>query len=531
MVFAKQKASVAMLCAWVLTAILALVFWNMDFEHAGTWTVFGFLQAIPVLLIVFSAILMLNTLLELRFIKTIGDGMGSITKDRRIQLMLIAWLFGAFLEGAAGFGTPQAIAAPLLVGLGVPPFFAAVSSLVGNAGPVLFGAAGTPIVGGFGSIADTVQATHGTEVTEAIFAQLSNRVAFVNMFPASFVPFMMIASVVARDGRRRGIKDAISIFPLSLLAGIFFTVPSWLISFLGPQLPTLGGALIGMPLLLLTVKKGFLVPKEIYRFENDPIQDTKQVGSTGISQLIAWSPYMIIVLILVITRLPWLGAARFLNPSPSTLAINSLFGFEGINWNFNPLWNPGILPFLPVTVLYLIIYKTKSDVVIGITKKTLGQLKHAAIALFFSVALVQIMLNTNYSNPNGDVSAMTTEIARSISTIFGGVYLLVAPVIGILGAFVSGSHTVANIMFYGLQMETAQMLNYPITMALVAQTSGGGIGNMIAIFNIVSVTATTGYKGKESSLMGAAALPMIFYSLVVSGILYLMILLRMNWVA
>jgi len=531
MVFAKQKASVSLLSAWALAVLLAIIVWGMNMGHAGIWTIFGFLQAIPVLLIVFAAIFMLNALLELKFIKTIGDGMGGITQDRRIQLMIIAWLFGAFIEGAAGFGTPQAIAAPLLVGLGVPPFFAALSSLIGNAGPVIFGAAGTPIVGGFGSIAEAVQSEYGPEVADAVFAQLSYRVSFVNMFVAAFVPFMMIASVVARDGRGRGIKDALNIFPLCLLAGIVFTVPAWLISFLGPQLPTLGGALIGMPLLLLAVKTKFLVPKEVYRFVDDPIQIVKYGEGTGISQLMAWAPYAIIVAALVITRLPWLGMAGWLNPSPAVISITGLFGSDGINWSFNPLWNPGIFPFLPVTIFFLIYRKTKIDIVKKITAKTVTQLKHASVALFFGVALVQIMLNTNFSHPFGQLGAMTTEIARAISAMFGGVYLLVAPIIGILGAFVSGSHTVANIMFYGLQMETAQMLGIPVTMALVAQTSGGAIGNMIAIYNIVAVTATTGYEGKESRLMGAAAVPMIIYSLAISGILYLLMLMGMTWAA
>ena len=531
MVFAKQKASKSLLLAWILATVFAVFVWGLDIAHAVAWTVFGFLQAIPVLLIVLAAIFMLNALLELGFIKTIGNGFNGITQDRRIQILIIAWFFGAFIEGAAGFGTPQAIAAPLLVGLGVPPFFAALSALIANAGPVAFGAAGVPITGGWGSIAEAVQTQYGAQTAQAMFGQLTFRLAFVNMFAASFVPFMMIASIVARDGRKRGIKDALSIFPLCFLAGLLFAVPSLLISLLGPQLPSLGGALIGMPLFLLAVKTKFLVPEQAYRFQNDPVQEVKKGEGTGVSQIMAWSPYAAIVLILVITRLPWLGVAEWLNPSPAMLSITGLLGFQGINWNFNPLWNPGLFPFLPVTILFLVLRKTKAKVVKKIIAKTLMQLKHAAVALFFGVALVQIMLNTNFTNPTGELGAMTTEIAYAISMLFGGVYLLVAPVIGILGAFVSGSHTVSNIMFYGLQMETAQLLELPVVMALVAQSAGGAMGNMIAIYNVVAVTATTGYTGKESRLMGAAAIPMILYSLVISGILYVLLAIGMAWVA
>ena len=530
MVFAKQKASISLLSAWALALVFAIFVWGLDIAYAGAWTVFGFLQAIPVLLIVFAAVFMLNVLLELQFIKTIGNGFNGITKDRRIQILIIAWFFGAFIEGAAGFGTPQALAAPLLVGLGVPAFFAALSALIANAGPVLFGGAGVTITGGWDSIAETVQAQYGAEMTEMMFAQLSYRLSFVNLFVAAFVPFMMIASIVARDGRGRGIREAIGIFPLCLLAGLLFTVPAWLISFLGPQLPTLGGALIGMPLFLLAVKKDFLVPETVYRFQDDTAEVLEAGAGTGISQMMAWSPYALIVLILVVTRLPWLGAAGWLNPGSAMVSVTGLLGVAGINWNFNPLWNPGVFPFLPVTIFFLILRRPKGGAVKQITLKTLKQLKHAAAALFFGVALVQIMLNTNF-NTAGDLGAMTTEIARSISTIFGDVYLLVAPVIGILGAFVSGSHTVSNIMFFGLQMETAQLLELPVIMALVAQSSGGAMGNMIAIHNVVAVTATTGYTGKESRLMGGAAIPMILYSLAISGILYLLRVIGMVWAA
>jgi lactate permease len=530
MVFAKQKSSVSLLSAWALATILAIFVWNMEPIHAGTWTVFGFLSAVPVLLIVSAAIFMLNALIEMKFIKTIGDGFNGITQDRRVQIIIVAWLFGAFLEGAAGFGTPQAIAAPLLVGLGVPAFFAGLAALIANAGPVLFGAAGTPTTAGFATIEGAVIYGYGVEGAAEVFAQLNTRLAFVNMFVAAFVPFMIIASIVARDGKKRGIKDALNIFPLCLFAGVIFVVPAWLISFLGPQLPTLGGALIAMPIFLVAVKKGFLVPKEVYRFENDPLQLLDEGERTGMSQFTAWAPYAIIVLTLVITRLPWLHLARWLNPAQAWISIRGLFGIEGINWGFNPLWNPGVFPFFPVTILFIIFRKTKRASVKAMTVKTLKQLKHATIALLFGVALVQIMRFTNFSEPLA-LGSMTTEIAIAMSNVFGGVYLLVAPVIGILGAFVSGSHTVSNVMFMGLQMETAYFLNLPIVIALVAQASGGCVGNMIAINNVVMTTATTGYKGKESRLMGAAAIPMIIYSLAVSVILYILLAIGMSWVA
>lgn len=527
----KQKSSISLLAGWSVSALLALTVWGLEAHHTVAWTFFGFLQALPILLIIFGAIFLLNALIELKFIKTIGNGFSSISQDRRIQIIIIAWFFGAFIEGAAGFGTPSAIVAPLLVGLGVPTFLAALSSLIANYGPVLFGAVGTPTTAGFSSIADILTEQYGPQITGAIFVQLNIRLAFANMFVASFVPFMMIASVVSRDGRKRKLKDAFATLPLTVVAGMSFTIPAWLTSHIGPQLPSLVGALVGLPIFLLFVKKGILVPKDVYRFQNDPILKTKDKG-TGISLFTAWAPYFVIILLLLLTRLPWFGLSNILNPvAPQQMIfIQDILGVQGINWGFNPFWNPGIMPFIPVTLAFLLIRKSSNDIWIKVTKKTVLQLKHASVALFFGVALVQIMLNTNFSNPT-QMYSMTTEVALAVANNFGGVYLFVAPLIGILGSFVSGSHAVSNIMFMGLQMESGYILGLPITLALVAQSSGASIGNMAAINNVVAVVATTGYKGKEGAIISAASIPMFICSFAISIVLYILVAIGIPWVA
>ena len=532
MVF-RKKSSYSMLSAWAASVLIAVVFWNMNVAHVAAYTFFGFLSAIDVLLIVFSAILLLNVLKELRFIETIGNGFNGITQDRRIQILIISWLFGSLIEGAAGFGTPPALAAPLLIGLGVPPLFAALASLMANYSPVLFGAAGTPTITGYATIEPSIIAEFGPEVSAAIFAQLNNMLAFINIFVGSFVPFMIIATIVSMDGRKRGIKDALNIFPLCLFAGLIFTIPAWLASFLGPQLPTLTGALVGLPVMVIAVKKGFLVPKTIYRFQDDPIKEIAETKDTGVSLVTAWSPYILIALALTLSRLPWLPLVGWIRHDNVTVFAMSLFGFEGINWIWRPLNNPGLFPFIPVTILFLLMRKTAFSTVKRLTTTTLKSLKHAAIALSFGIALVQIMRFTDYPNFGaGEIGAMTTEIAASLAAIFGPVYPLIAPPIGILGAFVSGSHTVSNVMFFGLQLESAQALGLPMVMMLIASSSGAGIGNMIAINNVIAVVATTGTQGKENELIKGAALPTLICSLAISAILFIILGFNLvNWVA
>jgi len=531
MVGLKKKSGVSMFAAWIASLLLAIFFWNMDVAHAGAFTALGFLSAINVILIVFSAIFLLNALIEIRFIETIGNGFNGITQDRRIQILIIAWLFGAFIEGAAGFGTPGALAAPLLVGLGVPTFFAALASLMANYSPVLFGAVGIPPVMGFQSIQTGLEAQYGYEMTQAIFTQLTTMTGFANIFVGSFVPFLIIASIVARDGRKRGLKDAFRIFPLCLFAGLLFTIPVWLISYLGPELPTLLGSLIALPTFIFAVKKGFLVPKEVYRFQDDPILDLSTTTNTGISLVTAWSPYVVIALILAISRLPWLPFASLLTHPNLTLSITGLFGFEGINWSFALLNNPGLLPFLPVSLLFLLLRKTPRKACFEIFKKTTRQLKNAVLALLFGVALVQMMRFTNFTHPGMGPLAMTTEIAQGLAHVFGGAYPLVGPLIGALGSFVSGSHTVSNVMFYGLQLETAEFLGLPIILVLIGQTSGASIGNMVAIHNAVSISATTGATGSEGKMIAAASIPFILCSLAIAAILFIFLALGVNFIA
>jgi len=536
MVF-KVKASLSMVAAWLSAAVLAVIFWHMRVAHVLAYTVAGFLSAIDVIFIIFSALFLLNALIKLRFIETIGNAFSGITQDRRIQILIIAWLFGAFIEGAAGFGTPAALAAPLLVGLGIPPFFAALASLIANSTPVLFGAVGTPTTAGFATISEGITQAHGAEVTAQVFSQLNNYLSLFNVFIGMFIPFMMIAFVVARDGRKRGIKDALSILPLCLFAGLAFSVPAWLVSFLGPQLPTIVGALVGLVVVILAVRKGFLVPKEVYRFQDDPIQPpAAQAEGTGISVLTAWAPYAIIAVVLVLTRLPWLPIVNWIRSSALTVQLTSLFGFTGINWSWQPLNNPGLLPILPVGIGLLLLRRASAQTIGDIAIGTVKQIKSAVIALLFGVALVQIMRFTNYSLTTemgaeaSNLGSITEEIARALAAAFGPVYPLISPIIGFLGTFVSGSHTVSNIMFYGLQMDTATMLGLPIVAILIGQTTGGSIGAMISINNVLAVSATTKSEGQESRLIAGTIIPCLIYSLLISAILFIALRIGVHFV-
>jgi lactate permease len=342
-----------------------------------------------------------------------------------------------------------------------------------------------------------------------------SRMAFTNIFTGTFVPVLIIASVLARSGKKNVIGDIVEILPLSIFSGLVFTVPVYFIAtFIGPEIPSLLGALIGLVILISSVRAGFLVPKNVWRFESDPIVEVTHETKSKIPLFQAWSPYVIIAIVLVITRLPWLPIKGFIDRS--LIVMKGFLGVEGINFNWKIFNNPGLFPFILVAVIYMLANKLPGRDIGEVFKKTFKQITNAAIALLAGVALVQIMRFTNFSNPSGTLDAMTTEVAKALANLFGALYPLVSPIVGVFGAFVSGSNTVSNTMFAALQFETAVIVGLPTVLILICQSMGGAIGNMVCVNNVVAVSATTGAEGKEGQLIMAALIPCLIYSLMVS---------------
>ena len=529
-----QKASISMFLAWLMTSVVAFIFWHLHLDHLLTYTLFGFLSAVDVLFIIFSAIFLLNTLKHLGFLATISRGFDGITQDRRIQILIISWAFGALMEGAAGFGTPAALAAPLLVSLGVPTFFAALASLMANPPANLFGAVGTPTTVGFSSISAGLAQVMGSDTTALLFRQMNSRIALMNFLPATLMPFVIICFVVAHDGRKEGLKNAINILPFALFSGLAFSVPALLMALLGPELPTLVGSLMALLLIILATKLGFLVPKRVYRFMDDPLMPPTSLDEVGTPLWVAWSPYALIATLLIISRVPQFHVSALLSSERVTVTLVNLFGFDNITWRWAFLKNPGVFPFLPTALLFLVIRKTSPRVITSLTKDTLIQLKHASIALVFGFAMVQLMRFTDYSLLRLDspplLGPMTTEMASVLARFAGGFYPLISPLIGVLGAFVSGSSTVSNVMFFGLQADTAQLLGLPVGLVLSAQAIGGSIGSMLSINNVIAVCVTTRAEGSENKLIKGAILPALFYSGLISLTMYFILYIGVLWI-
>lgn len=512
----RKSSRLSLSTALLLAILISLFFWKMNIVNVAAYVLFGFLKAFDILVIVFGAILILNTLKFSGGMDSINHAFSSISKDRRVQVIIIGWAFGAFIEGAAGFGTPAALAAPLLVGLGFPALAAAMSTLILNSSPVSFGAVGTPTNGIQASITSLV----GKGAISAYMQDVTVYTALIHSFGAMLIPTLVVFMLTKFFGKNRSFKDALPIIPFSLFASVMFIIPYLLIAkYGGYEIPSLIGGLVSLGILVLSAKVGFLTPKTVWDFEETSKWDSSWIGSQSaqkdysnknINVFVAWLPYLIISLILVLTRIPEIGLKQKL--IALTLNFPPIFGVEKTAYSFSYAYLPGIIPFILVAILTIFLHKMNKEEVKKAWKMTFKQVSAAIIPLCAGVGLVQLILNTD-NNPQ-NYESMLRMMASFFANISGESYTFVAPFIGVLGAFFSGSNTVSNILFAPLQYEAATLVGLKTQVIMALQNIGGAAGNMICINNIVAVCATVGLIGKgEHRLLTYNIAPSFIYSI------------------
>ena len=524
MVGFRWPATKAMPVAFVITMVLALLVWKTPFNWVAAATVNGVVIAFKILFIVFGALLVLFTMRESGAIEAINRGFSNISPDKRVQAIIIAWLFGGFIEGSAGFGTPAALAAPLLLSLGFPALAAVMVALIANVTPVSFGAVGTPTLIGVQSSLDIPSvheaiAASGMSFTEYIH-QIGVWTAAQHAVPGFILPLIMIAMMTRFFGEKRSIRDGLAIWPYALFAGLCFVGPYLLVAlFLGPEFPSLLGGLIGLAILVPATKAGFLVPKNTWDFPNKDSWEKSWMGSISmdskgetakISIFKAWIPYILIGLLLVLTRVRSLPFGSWVKSA--SINYSDLFGTT-VSGNIDPLYNPGILPFILVALLCIPIFAMKRKQVGMAWSEAIRRIKNPLIALIFAVPLVRIMMQSG-QNPD-DITGMPIAMATAMTNIFQGAWPLIDSFIGALGSFMSGSNTVSNMLFSLFQFEIANQLDISTILIVSLQNIGGAMGNMICVHNIIAATATVGLVGVEGLLIKRNLIPMSIVGVIV----------------
>ncbi len=520
----RVAAKWAMPAVYVVTAIIGLWAWQMDFAQVAAASAKGLVVTANLLWIVFGAILLLNTLEQSGAVTAIRRSFHDVSDDRRVQVVIVAWLFGSFIEGAAGFGTPAAIAAPLMVALGFPAACAVMVGMMIQSTAVTFGAAGTPIfVGihdGMGGPAFGEQlALAGLTMREFLY-QIGIRVAVIHAIAGTFIPTLMVMMMTRFFGRERSWRAGLATLPFTVFGGLAFTMPYTLAAFfLGPEFPSLIGALVGLPIVTFAARRKWLLPAEPWTFDEKSswpaewssltqANDKNQHKGRPMSIALAWLPYLLVAVLLLVSRVKSFGLGSLLQKFALTWA--SIFGTD-IGAVSKPLYLPGTIMIFVVMVTFFLHRMNTSQL-----KRAVGDsskiLLGAGFVLIFTVPMVQILINSNINH--GGYSSMPVAMAQWVSLNVGGVWPVFAGVIGALGAFIAGSNTVSNLTFAKFQFSVAEQLSISGMMVVALQAVGAAAGNMIAIHNVVAASATVGLLGQEGSTLRKTILPTIYYLLV-----------------
>lgn len=515
----------AMPVVFLVTAVIGYGAWGMTLNRILASTLQGLVITVGVLWIIFGAILLLNTLKHSGAIATIRSGFTNITPDRRIQAIIIVWLFGSFIEGASGFGTPAAIAAPLLVAVGFPAMAAVMLGMMVQSTPVSFGAVGTPIIIGVTTGLDKSAISAELEASgsswEAYLQLITTEVAVTHAIVGVLMPLLMVTMLTRFFGRNKSWKEGLEVLPFALFSGVAFVVPYALTGMLlGPEFPSLLGGLVGLSVVTFAAKKGFLIPEKTWDFADCKDWPSEWLGTLEMkleniaaqpmSGFKAWLPYLLMGLILVISRTVEPVRQFFVSIGVS---FSDILGEAGVSAGVQPLYLPGgILVMVVITTFFL--HRMTARAMGQAVKESGSVLLSAGFVLLFTIPMVRIMINSGVNL--ADLPSMPLAMAAWVADSVGDIYPLLAPTVGGLGAFLAGSNTVSNMMFSQFQFGVAQSLGLSTALMVAVQAVGAAAGNMVAIHNVVAASATVGLLGREGHTLRKTIRPTLYY-LVMTG--------------
>ncbi|MBZ9613618.1 L-lactate permease [Rheinheimera maricola] len=496
---ARQAMPLSLLCS----ALLALLVWQMPLLQVSAAIAEGLVIALTIVWIVFGAILLLKVLQQTGAIDVIKYGFSQVSDDKRVQLIIIAWLFGSFLEGAAGFGTPAAIAAPLLVALGFSPLAAVVLALIADSCAVSFGAVGTPVLVGL------VQGLDGASSVSV--QQIALTAISIDIFVASLLPVIMALMYCRFFSHVPSWRAGFAIVPFALLSGLAFTLPAYLVALLlGPEFPSVLGALIGLALMCTLARRGILVPAA---FETAPVTVLSDKLQFGLYR--AWLPYVLVALLLVLSRVPQLPFKAMLQSIG--LHWHGIFG-SSVSVTVLPLYLPGSL-FVLVALAALVLQRGNGAQLRAALQQSGLMLWPSLVALCAAVPMVRIFLHSGVNDAG--LAAMPLALAQLAASQLSGVWLLMAPLVGALGSFIAGSATFSNLMFASFQHALADNAGLNPQLVLALQMLGANAGNMICVVNVVAAASVVGLNGREGDIIRYTLLPALYYCLAASAVAWL----------
>ncbi|MBM3860833.1 MAG: L-lactate permease [Verrucomicrobia bacterium] len=506
--FFHAKAHTAALLGLACSFLIALAVYGMPAPLALMATANGAAYGLfPIGWIVLSAIFIYDITLKTGKFEIVKHSIAGLASDRRIQTLLIAYSFGAFIEGAAGFGTPVAISAAMLIGLGFKPLPAAGLALLGNTAPVAYGALGTPII--------ALSAVTGLPL-ETLSAAVGRQLPFFSVI----VPFWLVWAMA-------GFARMREVWPACLTAGLSFAIVQFLTSnYHGPWLVDIAGSIASMAAMVVLLR--FWQPKTIWRFDHENNHDTEKTATvkfSGRTTLIAWMPWILLSVFVFVWGLPQVknllnsfsGISFFKFPVPMlhdavlrTAPVVMVPKAEEAMFTFNWLSATGTSLFLSGVL---------SGLLLGLRPRQLaeifwGTLKRVRWSLLTIAAMLALSFTTRYA---GLDATMGLAFAST-----GWLFPFFSPLLGWLGVALTGSDTSSNVLFGNLQQITAQQVGICPILATSANSSGGVMGKMIDAQSIVVAGVATGQTGQEGTILRYV----FFHSLVLAMLVGVLIFLQ-----
>jgi len=470
----KMAGHVACPIALIITAVEALFLWKQKIIDVLTGGLEGFAMAIwPICLVIVAAVFTYNLVVHTKNMELIKKMLTSVSRDKRVLVLIIAWGFGGFMEGMAGFGTAVAIPAGILCGLGFDPIFAAMICLVANTTPVAFGSIGIP----------TVTAANVTGFSPHMTASY---VVLQLAIMVILVPFFLVFITGKHEGAK-GLGDYKEILFITLMSGVSFLIPQYLTAkFIGAELPAVIGSVCSMAVTIILAKVMLKGKSSKFDVEIEEKEDERSL--TVKDALVAWSPFILVLVFLLLTSTLVPAIHDPLSAIKSNVPIYS--GEGASPYTFTWVSTPGVLILIAAFIGGLIQGCPVGEIFV-VLGKTVIQMFKTIITIMAVLATAKIM----------GYSGMTQSIADFIVRVTGSFYPLVAPLIGSIGTFVTGSSTSSSVLFSKLQASTGAELNINQIWLVAANTVGSTAGKIISPQSIAVATAATATVGKESEIL------------------------------
>ncbi len=486
-----------------LMTYAAKLLWFADDPNLVNATVVqGLMEALTPILIIWGAILLFKVMDASGAMATVRTWLDGISANPVAQLMIIGWAFSFMIEGASGFGTPAALAAPILVGLGFAPFKVAVLALIMNSVPVSFGAVGTPTWFGFGQVG----------LTEAEIMAVSQNTALIHAAAALVIPLIALSFAVPVSR----IRANLGYIYIAILGCI---VPYVLLARLSYEFPSLLGGMIGLAVAIVAARFGLGLER------NTEKDERVSNASVDVARLLrALFPIWATVLVLVVTRVEPLGLkdaltntthvagltlgsfAGFGLTQSLSIRLSGIFGAD-VSWVFQTLYVPAFIPFLLVVLLSLPVLRMPVATFGTVWSDTAQRMVNTILAMLGALVMVKLLMV-------GGENSMVIIIGNTFASAAGESWQYLAAYLGALGSFFSGSATISNLTFAGIQASVARQLELDQTLILSLQSVGAAMGNMVCINNIVAVCSILGVANKEGAILKRTVGPMLLYGII-----------------